>query len=421
MPLDWVDRETLLLIDSIQYFNLNILPDVMPFHGARPTFENHEWLELPKVLQHLFIVIVGSTQDTKSSISLVSRTELYHYRGLCLRELRAEIDAPTDESESEGIVLGAILLTMLAETQLSATGSYSIHLEAARTIIDSQGGWAACFSSLPEWRCLLINYLTMDILSATTCPASLLNGVERQAQYIPILPDHEGHIVNDCCPCPQMLLEAIIHFNIFRSEFKRGLIVSAGQDDTAIFVTIIRMVRDFDPASWAEYVVPKNLPRPLTPDFEASESYTQAITGWTALATCYQSAALLHLLLSLDQTHSQNAQFLIYDAKRILSQQIRYLFQIAQTGLDAPIQAQLWKFIIWPLTISAYVKAGWDIGEQSVETEIKRLRMTSVAVGARSLHDAAELMESIVRRRAEEPDVIWHWDDGWESRCVFVI
>ena len=419
--LGWPDREPLLLLDSIQYYNAEIIPDVVPIYSQsdQPEISLKEWLYLPRLLQHLLIVIVRTTQAMKTSIDTTAKSDLYHYRGLALTELHSSL--PSAAKDCYAVVLTFTLLLMMAEIQLSATQAWSAHLDAVRRIISLRGGFERCFRYLLEDRGSLVNYLAIDILSTTTTNVLLLTQeiVEAQAEYLPGLPHKEKDIIANCCPCPQILLQAIIRTNILRVRCQEVSSAMDKQSSYAIDVKdIIHTVIAFNAEFWAE-VPCSNLTNPVP---EA------AIAAWASLALCYKSATLVYILLSSPVQPSlpyEDIGSLVVSAKHALTTHIHTLFDLASHSHTAPIQSQLWKFIIWPLVISAYVRIAFDLGDESIDFEIHRLETTAVALGARSLSDAAKLMRGIGKRRALEKDMgmvrEWRWDDGWETRCVFVI
>ena len=409
------------LLDSIRYYNTCIVPDM---HPASPPFKREEisplhFSLLPGILQRLFIVTSQTIRAAKDGVDPMSRPELCRYRGLCLHELSESLqDASTDPY---GITLTAILILMLSDMQIYCEGLWSCHLEAARWIITRRGGLEKCLETLPGIRGLLANFVVVDILTATTCSGSLLRSRSTQAQsrYIPFLPLLEEDIISSVVPCPQEVLQAIAHTNVFRASSPPSP-DNDPRDSTQLhtFEAILKSIEDFDPRAWAARV--SNYGRTLPPRESNCVSVID-ITGLTSLAICYKSAATLYLLLSSHTYVGAELQARINCAEHTLSSQIRFLFEIASIDAEGPLHTQMWKFLVWPLVVHIYVRVSWNAGDEPVGRDLDHARSTALSLGSRSLLQAVELMGSVQVKRGANLNATWVWDNGFTSRYAFVI
>ena len=71
------------------------------------------------------------------------------------------------------------------------------------------------------------------------------------------------------------------------------------------------------------------------------------------------------------------------------------------------------------VVISAYVRIAWDVGQESIETEISRIQETAAGTGRSSLVSFSGFLSSVLTRRSEDPEKLWQWDDGLDARFYF--
>ena len=93
---------------------------------------------------------------------------------------------------------------------------------------------------------------------------------------------------------------------------------------------------------------------------------------------------------------------------------------MASFDRNGPVESQLWKFTVWPLLISAYVRVGWDIGSESAESDLEHLRMTGAVLGLRSVLSNERILRQAQDKKAANPGMEWKWDDGF-NKCAFFV
>ena len=71
------------------------------------------------------------------------------------------------------------------------------------------------------------------------------------------------------------------------------------------------------------------------------------------------------------------------------------------------------------MVISAYVRIGWNVGDESTETEVERLGATAKETGRISLLTASDFLNMVLVKRSEDPRKEWEWDDGLDPNFYF--
>ena len=262
-------------------------------------------------------------------------------------------------------------------------------------------------------RPLLITYMFIDIFSATTRSAIFLEKMETQLDYLDPTPSEE-EIISNGNPVTRLLLQAIVRTTLLRIS-QRGTTCRALQQG---FVSILQELEDFDTLSWANKVAMYGWAHPQRSSDCAS---TACLLGWSALAACYKSAALLYLLLSCNASpgYSESTASKVFSTKLMLSRYIKLLFDSRNTDPGSPIESQLWRFLGWPMMVSVYVRMGWGLGEESVGEEIERLRTFAQGTSRASLLRSSSFPNSVLIRRSEDLDRKWVWDDGLDSNFFY--
>ena len=285
-----------------------------------------------------------------------------------------------------------------------------------------RGGLGKCLHDLSATPGPLIDYLVINIMTATTRNAWLLDSrsVIAQLEYIGLLPELEQDLLAQAHPCPVQLLRSITHTNILRVCSQRTL--TKQERETILthsfcFNTVLNDIETFDSNQWALRVAAYGRMLPQQVGDELSGPNIEALA---ALALCFKSATTLYLLLSTHSLGDLPKQDL-RAAKGTLSQNLKLLFQNASTDPNDPLQGQLWKLTVWPLVISAYVKAGWNIGDASVDTDLDHFPSIALALGSRRLLGVAKSIRSVHQKRVAEPDNAWAWDDAFGWGCSFVV
>ena len=408
------DRDYLALLESFQYYEVYVLPRLLPTQAPfRRTKVDRDvpWHEVPKIVQHCLIVFFRSMQPDFNAPHPNSRQDLCHYRGLSLSELQEIL--PDAVTEPYGVALSCILLLMGTDLLLPPFGSWLTHFEAAQRLISLRGGIKRCLRDQPGSRTVLINYVLQDIFTGTTSNSKALGSrYSAQLDYPALLPDITADFVTRGFHFPVVILLAVARTNVLRATSR-----SSSQ---GTFRAIWQSIETFAPASWAISIMQQEAL--CTPPFRPEDTaLSETLSGLTCYAKCCQSAGLLYLAFSCPPPRSALIANSLSLAKHDLAANIRLLFDMSDLDTDSPFHTQLWKFIGWPMFISVYARIGWHLvgagGEDnsSAHAEIDRIRATGAAKGSHRLLIAAEYLHNIHEKRALRQS--WRWDDGFSSRC----
>lgn len=422
--------EQTAVLESIHFFNTRLLPEVAPAHAPfkRVNIAAAGWLRAPRVMQASLVVITKAMQQSRSSSMPHADRTLLQYRGICLTELMTLFT--NANIESQAVAFDCIQCVMLAEMQLEPTGPWAYHLEAARRLVDLQGGIGRMFYRKSALRNLLINYIEIDILTTTTCSLSLLNvrDVDAQSAYIPLLAHREEDTITTACLSPIQLLKAIVDTNRLRLRCSQPSSTLGDQTARASeFDRIHESLEGFDPSPWTTRILNYGsvLPRPAAASFFAEEDTAAMIS----LAMCHQAAAMLYLHLSCRTSISnqETDPHFLSSTYHILTTNLSKLLSRSSLDTEGPIHTQLHKFVTWPLIIVAYARVCWDIGavegelEGDSEGDLERLRSAASAIGSRPLMVAASVMQKARDQRALRSGGHWAWDDAFTTRCSFCV
>jgi hypothetical protein len=431
MSLSRVDLpEQTAVLESIHFFNTRLLPEIAPAHAPfqRVHIAAAGWLAAPRVMQASLVVITKAMQQSRSSSVPFINHMLLHYRGICLTELMTLVT--NVDIGSQALAFDCIQLVMLAEMHLEPAGPWAYHLEAARRLIDLQGGLGSMFYKKSSLRNLLINYMEIDILTTTTCGLSLLNArdVDAQSSYIPLLAHREEETITTACFSPIPLLQAIVDTNKLRFRYSQSSSVPGDQSaGTLEFDRIHRSIAQFDPSPWATRILNYGsvLPRPAAALFFAEDDNA----AMTSLALCHQAAAMIYLHLSCcpSTTNQQIDLPYLSSTHRTLTTNLRTLLARSSLDTEGPISTQLHKFVTWPLVIAAYASVGWDVSavedglDGDAERDLERLKFAASAIGSRPLMLAASVLEKVRDRRAMRVEGGGAWGDAFTARRSFCV
>lgn len=428
MPTTRETSGNLAVLESLSYLNTRLIPEVAPAHPPfeRTFIETSSWLAAPKVIQLSLIVLTTSCQKSRTTLAPSLDKGLCQVRANCLNELK---DLVSDISnERYGLTFDCIQLMMLAEMQLEPTGSWAYHLEAARRLIEVQGGLGSLFYKRPALRGMLINYMEIDIMATTTCPVRLLKlgDVSAQRNYIPLLAHCEKDTITTACFSPIPLLQSIVDINNFRVNLSRFGNPTMGISSAAAELTrILQTISTFDPMSWASRILSCTSQFPIPPPDQENVQNTAAMT---TLAQCHQDAGTLYLYLSCASAAATLLQpHNLITIHTNLTANLTALLSQASSNTEDPVYTQLYKFAIWPLFVAAYARVGWNVGvgvdDAGSKNDLFRLRHVADAIESRPLRIAAELMERIGERRTgrDREATAWEWDDGFQGRSSFCV
>lgn len=424
--------EDLAVIDAIQSYNKHVVRRVSPAHHPfkrQQIPEGIDWHTMPRVLQHLLIVTTRSSQAIKNRTDPTLRQDICHYRGLSLHELKQQL--PAAVTDFYGLALGCILLLMAADMHPSAEESWAWHFQAARRIIDLRGGLNVCLCDIPNLQVPLLNYMIVDILTATTCKSTHLftdnASIRTHSEYLAVIPEWEEDILASSYPCPHIILQSIVRTNILRSSRQAWQVLymlPANSDQQGIldeFSKIRETIESFDAQSWTIQVLQRGKTLP-----QRAEDCPSAanVSAFTSLTLCYKSAAFLYLLLSFTSSQGEPLPQTVHYAKQVLDEQSSLIFIASdRSDEDGPLHTQLWKFLTWPLMISVYACVGWDIGLdiEDANTELDRLERKATTFGMERLLIAIKYIRNIWLQKSSNAQFPWTWDDGFSSRATFAL
>lgn len=477
--LSTVEKEILEIQSAIIYYNETLVPDLAasPIPNETISIPMDIWLQKsPRVLQHIIVTIVachriasnGSRHgmpNAKEESQLADT--LNRHRGRGVMQLRRTLSGPRrgdgepalseDQRRTESLAtLASVLMFLTQEVQMSATSLWSMHLEAARSLVLQLGGVETLWSRAPMYQGLFTLYTMIDIMSPPTSPAWSINEAQ-QREYLDMigrLEAVEQRFIASFQPCPLPVLTGVIRTNILRAalhsqQTTRGSIVDTKSTEETLFLTLASLLR-FDPADWSRKVCTDYLCLPLP---QRKDDCHEA--AWTALATCYQTAAIIYLLRSMK--HTPIARSVGQDTEGLLPEQRSKLFTALSflcRDLSCVKASGLWRFVSWSLFIYAYELVGWmqiwpsitNISPESgyehdeaivavsvppnppniVVMALRRLQKVGRRLGANCLFDGVELLQGVWRRRWQNQAFgggggMWNWDDGFAGRCVFVV
>lgn len=416
--LDWLDKDDLHVIESCDFYNNVVVSDIAPAHAPfkRVKIPVDIWRHhVPKMLQHVWIALMKSMQASKAGVDPVTVRELCHYRGSGIKALRESL--PEAANDPYGMVLSCVMTMMTAD--LYTGGPWTSHLEAARRIMILNGGFKSCFDRIQDLRRLLVNYVVADVFSATMFNSRLIDKAcsDMHAEYIEVLQESDYDVFACSRPCPGPIIQAIARINVLRASLnqvsgRKSEELASEIQDTFFFID------EFDATAWAIEVLDFDKVLPQRAEECPAERDVAALIS---CASCYHSATLLYFLLSCTLPLSPRDKLRVHLASQNLSQHVRLLFESASTDSEGPLHSQPWKLLSWPILIGLYVRLGWDIGEESVDTCIeRRQRIANVLPAARTL-DVMRFVRRVEAQRARRSAAEWTWDDGFYSRCAFAL
>lgn len=392
--LSTIEKEILEVQSCVIYYNETLVPDLAasPIPSQSMSIQMDLWLQKsPKVLHHIIVTIVmcqrlactGSAHGMpsgKEESQLGDTLNRHRSRGLMhLRRMLSDFwhgdgnHAISDEQRKTNglITLAAVIMLLTQEVQMSATSLWSMHLEAARSLMVHLGGIETIWSLAPLHRSLLILYMVIDMVSPPTSPSWSINEVQQRTylETIGRLEDFGRTCVASVQPCPLPILTAVVQTNIMRAEtYKYQTNPDLPDPDfeslsQTAALTIASLLR-FDPAAWSHKVCTDYLSLPLPQ--RRNDSYGAA---WTALATSYQAAAIIYLLRSTQQTlvtdiAGQDAESLLADQRWRLDTALTFLCR----DLSRVRASGLWRFVGWASFVYAYELAGWTELTTAVST-----------------------------------------------------
>lgn len=449
-----------------------------PVPGETIVIPLDKLLQSPKMLQHIIVTIVTCHRLAKSgSINAFfaeKRGEneaalmdsLNRHRGRGLTQIQRHL-----QCENQGIVPGwerverrkkgmitlvSVIMLLAQEIQMSATRLWIIHLNAAKSVVKPMGGVPTLWVEVPALRGLYTLLLMIDILSCTTSPVRAINLAEQVAylESVPNLEEMQRRLLASFMPCPLPVLTAILQTNVLRASLYRGATVPAPSSESSelqqftfaqTFNSTLASLLRFDPKAWAQQVCNDYLSHP-----QPRPKVDNLMLAWEALASAFQSAAIIYLLRSVQSEHlpttlvpkAVNAACLLQEQRRRIDASVTVLFKDLAAGMKP---TSLWRFASWPLFIYSYELVGWSepeiVGDlnsppgtidgaagtpppnKETVAAIRRMQRLGKRLGANCVFDAVELLQGVWegRHRSGPEQAEMNWDDGFGGWCVFLV
>lgn len=417
------DRDLWTLVDCANYWNNNVIPSTFP--AERPFFRPYIMGDeiavqpIPKICLHLVIVAFRATQAAKLLIDPVTQPDVCYYRGMGLRELPKYLEEAGTDPHAVALMSVVMLITSDIVTR---DGSWLVHLDAARRIVDLRGGMGACVSSVPDSIFVLTQLYLIDTLTSATCKSAKLPDVSL-ADTIGDIPNIDFQLITCASTCPVEVLQVIARTSSLRRRiWRRGTSPNTSSSPTTSFsyTSLLDELNGFDSAAWASRISHLGLSYPVQVSNVAPCSSTE---GLSSVAECFRSAALVYLILSCNTVIEEGDMDTVRCACKVLLTNVNELFDKASQDWNTPLDTQLWKFVTWPLVVAAYAWIGWGIEVEGLylETLFSRLKFITGAKSLLSMPGATPHLQEVRSRRADFPDLCWTWDKGFKERNPFVL
>lgn len=350
------------------------------------------------------------------------------------------------------ITLVSVIMLLAQEIQMSATKLWVMHLNAAKSVVKPLGGIPTLWVATPPLRSLYTLLVMIDIMSTTTSPVETIS-FEEQIEHLESVPHYEDlqrKLLASFMPCPVPILTTILRTNVLRAALHHDSVVpvmTLGEAQEPSFAqffnaTLGALLR-FDPRGWAQHICDSYLSHP-----QPRPKVDNLMLAWAALATAYQSAAVMYLLRAVQSERlpttlvpeATNAKCLLQEQRRKMDASIALLFKDLSEKMKA---TSLWRFMSWPLFIYSYELVGWsevaapDNGDRSEIVGIKgalppspgketiaairKMQQLGRRLGANCIFDAVELLEGAWKERHRKAHGKMDWDDGFAEWCVFMV
>lgn len=230
-----------------------------------------------------------------------------------------------------------------------------------------------------------------------------------QHGYMEAFEDFEDKALDSPFPCPLPLFESLISINNLRtvSQPRRDHASTEWKDE---YLSIIDRLQSFDALEWSCNL----LCLPETRDDVSSSPLTglPAVNDRATLAASYQAAAMIYLIESarsqnqLKKAHVLEISIpLTASALQQLQKHLLHLYETYPHRKPIAEQPALWRFMLWPLMIYAYMitMLGQGIhpnslllgGRSTAGTLYGELREIGKLVGSLSIMDGANNLEHI--------------------------
>ncbi|DAA75732.1 TPA_exp: putative C6 transcription factor [Trichophyton benhamiae CBS 112371] len=214
------------VVRTIWYYEHELVPDLDPINhvDVKAAEDPTAWQDdLASILWHVLICAVDTHKAIRSQpdsmdsgVEVQVGREVYRSKSHTLRRISRNIADP--ETRISDVTLVGVLTLFMAETQLSAVGSWQTHFEGACHIIRMRGGVRTIARHSAGLNSLLTFFMIADVMSYTTISSSLpMLDARRQLEYTDIIQEVYQDGSGTCIPCPNQLFDAIIRINHLRA------------------------------------------------------------------------------------------------------------------------------------------------------------------------------------------------------------
>ena len=132
--------------------NQHIAHDIvaLPRPGQEVGIALEQFMQAPKVLHHIFVVLVTNRKLTLSDHDTSALATLYTHPGQALQQLHTVLEF--FELAGAEASIGIIAMMTVAEIQMSAVRGWDTHLEAGKALVYKHGGLRRLWRKFPELR-----------------------------------------------------------------------------------------------------------------------------------------------------------------------------------------------------------------------------------------------------------------------------
>ncbi|KAM5435278.1 hypothetical protein MferCBS31731_006243 [Microsporum ferrugineum] len=396
------------VVRTIWYYEHELAPDLDPINHL--SFVEAEdptaWQDdLASILWHILICAVDTHKAIRTQPDDQVEISRSVYKSKSQTFMRLNKNLADPKTRISDVTLVGVLTLFLAETQLSAVGSWKTHFEGACHIIRLRGGVKTIARHSAPLNGLLTYFMVTDVLSFTTISASLpILDTRRQLEYVEIISDVYQNGSGTCFPCPNELFDAIIQINHLRA-LSENAIVEVGQEDgsTASFKAavhaLLEKILSFPIASWADQMDDRCSQQPASfTRSDPKKAYLRPTRDdWVHIASVYHAATaiycvrslalgldeLLHVSFMVDQpippSYVSTSDVLLV-AKKILFDRLR---EILVTVTDP--RKSFIKVLVWPMFVAG-VEAAVDPEAGEIRTLLESvLRRLCRSLGTLSI------------------------------------
>ncbi|KAK2831897.1 hypothetical protein FQN49_007058 [Arthroderma sp. PD_2] len=387
------------VVRAMWYYEYELVPDLDPINHSIRTESGDPtcWQEdLASILWNILICAVDTHKAIRSQPDdqVEIGRSVYKSKSQTFMRLNKKLADP--KTQISDVTLISVLTLFLAETQLSAVGSWTTHFEGANHIIRLRGGVKTIAQQSKYLHGLLTFFMAADVLSYTTIPNALpiLDAI-RQLEYTELIPDVFQNGSETCIPCPNELFAAIIQINHLRA-ISENAIVEIGHDNGFNFKAsvhaLLQTILSFPIASWADQMEDRcgqHIAAATSTRLDPQKAYLRpARDDWVRLASIYHAAVALYcvrsIALDLDEllhvsfmpnqpipTSYVTTSDILIVAKKILFNRLQEVLCAVRDPRES-----LAKVLIWPMFVAG-VEASLDpeAGEfrALLETGLRRL------------------------------------------------